>query len=244
MISAPHRRRRNGFTLIELLVVIAIIAILAALLVPALKQAQQTGLKAGCATRMRSWGTAVYSYAVDHTGWFPPYAWTLNGSTVEADVWINTLSAYLGGETLVRDEPVADQITKREKNGQLAVRQCPTREAYVGAHYDRPFCWVGNDREGRETPLSLDQFIKPSGWIAFLDTYDGWGMYSPATWRFRFDLDGDGKKDTSNAGFIYNYAMPRVHLDGLNVTMVDGHIEWMSFEDFLDPDHPNWTDEP
>ena len=63
------------------------------------------------------------------------------------------------------------------------------------------------------------------------------------------DLDGDGIKD-SNLGtyaaqsVIYNYAKPRVHLEGMNVTMIDGHVERMSFQDFLNPDHPSWTDIP
>ena len=233
----------QGFTLIELLVVIAIIAILAALLIPALKEARETALKVGCSTRMHSWGTAVYNYSADHNNQFPLYAWTIKGRYYEADVWINTLSAYLGGETLVRTEPAAVQAAKRAKNAQLDVRRCPTGDAFVGCHYNRPFFWLGNDG-GRSQPFAITDFHNPSGWIAFMDTYDGWGMYSPRGWRFNADYDGDGIKDTYAGTFQYNYAMPRVHLEGMNVVMIDGHAEWMPFKDFLNPDHPNWTDDP
>jgi hypothetical protein len=76
-----------------------------------------------------------------------------------------------------------------------------------------------------------------------MDTRDGWGMYSPVTWRFRFDFDGDGINDSTSPVDPYNWAMPRVHLEGMTVIMIDGHAEWIAFEDFLNPDHPNWTDD-
>jgi prepilin-type N-terminal cleavage/methylation domain-containing protein/prepilin-type processing-associated H-X9-DG protein len=64
-------RARNAFTLIELLVVIAVIAILAALLLPALKGAQDKAKLAGCANNLRQIGFAVYLYVDDNNGWLP-----------------------------------------------------------------------------------------------------------------------------------------------------------------------------
>ena len=232
---------RRGFTLIELLVVIAIIAILAALLMPALKNAQAMARQAGCATRMKSWGSSIYMYSSDHDGRFPPYAKGVWPNAAESTIWINSLAAYIGGVLISPGQHPLAQKAQGAQNRKLAVRECPTGEAFVGAHYNRPFSWVLTDRD---TPINMHEFNKPSGWIAFMDTQDGWGMYSPARWRFTMDLDGDGIKDSSGTDALYNWAAPRVHLEGMNVTMIDGHVERMIFQDFLNPDHPNWTDIP
>ena len=64
-------QKTKFFTLIELLVVIAIIAILAAILLPALNSARERGRIANCISNLKQIGTAAFMYADDHNGMLP-----------------------------------------------------------------------------------------------------------------------------------------------------------------------------
>ncbi|WP_419645762.1 type II secretion system protein [Victivallis vadensis] len=79
-IPAPVSRKKRRFTLIELLIVIAIIAILAAMLLPALNKARERARSISCVGKLRQIGQAANLYAGDYDGVLPPAQITGNGT--------------------------------------------------------------------------------------------------------------------------------------------------------------------
>ncbi len=71
MQTVKFRASRHAFSLIELLVVVAVIAILAALLLPALASAKARSRRAACLSNLRQMGIAIQTYAADYGGNIP-----------------------------------------------------------------------------------------------------------------------------------------------------------------------------
>ena len=113
-VNANAASKRRAFTLIELLVVIAIIAILAAILLPALASAKRKALQASCLSSLKQWGLAVQIYSPDNNEGMPrdgmgsdgvypstaTYGGQPTGTPDDPNAWFNLLPTLVAERNL------------------------------------------------------------------------------------------------------------------------------------------------
>ena len=202
---------QRAFTLIELLVVIAIIAILAALLLPALSGARDKGRQAGCLGNLKQCGAALMMYAEDNDDTLPVGAVRDTHASVTGcwpSRWQMDIAPYVGMRA-----PAFDDF-----DGADTVTACPGREFADGPVTFRPLAGLAWNYRffGQCSPWIKTGIISlPSETLIIGDGSD----------YFRTDRN----RGQWNYGWLYSgilYASKR-HSFGMQMFWMDGHASWM-----------------
>ncbi len=206
MFSKPPRRA--AFTLIELLIVIAIICLLAAILFPVFGRAREMGRRTACLSNLKQLGLGVAQYTQDYDEHLPCYLINNVG-------WFDLIKPYVK----------SNQVFK-----------CPSRTGIDVAYGWNYTGWTAatpadfglghilpDTGNARNAPVSLGQVGDPTHMFMIGDGRDNTG-----------NGNGNFPADNSNyaASFIgpgadQSYASTAIHLEGMNMGYVDGHVKWM-----------------
>ena len=208
--SKPADRNSNHarplFTLIELLVVIAIIAILAAMLMPALQQARERGRTATCINNMKQVGLAIQMYQRDFDDWSMPYEF-LGASTT----WGTGLIRY---KYLMPKTMICPTYDGSEDKTIPVLSLSSANEWNVSAYspYGYNYRWLGG---GQNTPVPKVSSFKHSSKLLMLLT-----TYNNQDFRRGYYTLNSTKPSSSSSTTGIPYGR---HLGWINLLYADGH---------------------
>jgi prepilin-type N-terminal cleavage/methylation domain-containing protein/prepilin-type processing-associated H-X9-DG protein len=233
------KKIKYGFTLIELLVVISIIALLMAIMMPALGKARKLAQRMLCNTNLKQIGSAYQLYAIDNGDKVVPqaenYPEVWNSVEGYKKIWAFKLASYLDLKSY-QDDP--QQISS------LGVYRCPSDKRKQTAFDQNDFSWpnsygtnygqlfrYANYYDLWKGVSKISQIRRPSELFVIMDSNSS-HVYSAIFWPHNIDTDNDGIKDSYNPFNINNLAQFR-HEGRINVVFADSHVESLKPEEWV-----------